>query len=84
MATRKQLKCITGFDAQIESLAVSPDGRFLIAGLSDTTILVWKMADFAPKVEIQDPPQAQLENYWANLQGQTIWRCSGDSEPWRE
>jgi hypothetical protein len=64
------LKCITGFDAQIGSLAISPDGRFLIAGLSDTTILVWKMADFAPKLEIQDPSQAQLEGYWADLQGQ--------------
>jgi len=70
LATRKQLKCITGLDAQIGSLAISPDGRFLIAGLSDTTILVWKMADLVPKLEIQDPSQAQLENYWADLQGQ--------------
>jgi hypothetical protein len=70
VATRKLLKCITGFNAKIGSLAISPDGRFLIAGLSDTTILVWKMADFAPRVEIQDPSPAQLESYWSDLQGQ--------------
>jgi WD40 repeat protein len=44
----RELRRITGFDSEVRSLAFAPDGRRLVAGLLDTTILVW---------DIDSPPQ---------------------------
>jgi hypothetical protein len=40
----KELRRIKGFDAEVTSLAFSPDGSRLVSGLSDSTLLVWDIA----------------------------------------
>jgi WD40 repeat protein len=55
-----------GFDADVISLAFSPDGRRLISGLSDTTLLVWEVPPLA-KTAALDADAARRA--WADLAG---------------
>jgi hypothetical protein len=50
----KELHRFKGFDAQVTSLAFSPDGRRLVTGLSDSTLLIWDVA----AVRSKDRPAA--------------------------
>jgi WD40 repeat protein len=43
-ASGEELRTITGFRSRVTALAFAPDGRHLIAGLDDTTALVWKVS----------------------------------------
>ncbi len=54
-----------GFDAQVTSLTFSPDGRRLVSGLSDSTLLVWDVPsapDIADKLDADGAAKA-----WADL-----------------
>jgi RNA polymerase sigma factor (sigma-70 family) len=65
----KQLRKITGLDADVTSLAFSPDGRRLVSGLSDTTLLVWDVADLWKVVKPTALDAAGAAQAWADLGG---------------
>jgi hypothetical protein len=44
-ATGEEIVLLSGFDAQVTSLAFSADNRLLVTGLFDTTSLVWDIPD---------------------------------------
>jgi WD40 repeat protein len=44
-ATGQEIRTISGFPERVYSLAFNPDGSRLIAGLDDTTALVWDLSD---------------------------------------
>ena len=52
--TGKKRLTLGGFDASVRSLAFAGDGRYLAAGLSDATALIWDLLDSpqstAPKI----------------------------------
>jgi WD40 repeat protein len=43
LKTGEELPVITDFDVQVSALSFSPDGRRLVAGMRDTTALVWQL-----------------------------------------
>jgi WD40 repeat protein len=56
------------FDGEVTWLAFTPDGRRLISGHTDTTLLVWEIP--APPVARQDKLEAKdLARAWAELAG---------------
>ena len=67
--TGKELAWFTGFKSGVSAVCLSPDGRFLVAGLKDSTILVWDVsqktlaARFAPK----ELSAAELDACWVDL-----------------
>jgi RNA polymerase sigma factor (sigma-70 family) len=69
-AAGKELACFGGFKGGVFSLAFSPDGDSLAAGLSDTSILIW---DVSKVISTFSPPpklvNGELESYWADLAG---------------
>jgi RNA polymerase sigma factor (sigma-70 family) len=65
----KELRRLKGFDADVTSLAFSPDGGRLVSGLSDSTLLVWditavRKVDKRSTIVAVDPAQA-----WSDLGG---------------
>ncbi len=65
--TGKELGRFTGYKADVMSLAFSPDGNYLVAGLSDSTILVWEVGNLTPKLTPQKLGKDELEARWADL-----------------
>ncbi len=65
--TGKELARFSGYDADLTSLAFSPDGVYLAAGLRDSTILVWKVDEVTAKRQPQTLEKHQLEAYWTDL-----------------
>lgn len=66
--TGTELASFGGFKSGVWTLAFSPDGRFLVAGLQDTTILVFDVTNALPK--LKQPPHLDgtaLESHWTNL-----------------
>jgi WD40 repeat protein len=60
----------TGF-SDVESMSISPNGRYLATGNSDTTILIWDLWNL--KDEFEKPSkidQELLRNYWEEFGGQ--------------
>jgi WD40 repeat protein len=47
-ATGNELARFGGFKADVTALTFSPDGAHLLAGLADSTILVWEVPRFRP------------------------------------
>jgi WD40 repeat protein len=55
-------------DGWIRTLAFSPDGKFLVSGSEDTTILVWSLASLQrPRPFSSDLDANDLESRWADL-----------------
>ncbi len=66
-ATGKELASFTGFKANVNALAFSPDGKNLTAGLQDGTIVVFdvsKMAKLPPEAKLNEK---EMESRWAEL-----------------
>jgi RNA polymerase sigma factor (sigma-70 family) len=70
----KELACFSGLNAVVASLAISPDGFFLAAGLHDSTILIWDIRQSvrAAKVTVKRLEAADLEINWAILGGDNV------------
>jgi WD40 repeat protein len=54
LATGRERRVIGGFDGVARVLAFSPDGKRLVAGMSDTSALVWDLTDLPTQKE--NPP----------------------------
>jgi hypothetical protein len=62
----KEVRRLRGFDAEVTSLAFSPDGKRLVSGLADSTLLVWDVADaIAEKPTLLDA--AGATRLWTDL-----------------
>ncbi len=63
----KEHRLFRGFDAPVSSLAFAPDGRRLISGLADTTLLVWEIPPYEnPRVS---PTAEGIAKAWDDLAG---------------
>jgi hypothetical protein len=63
-----ELRRLRGFDSAVTSLAFSPDGRRMVSGLEDGTLLVWDVT--LPDASKPGPAdRAVLNRAWADLAG---------------
>jgi dipeptidyl aminopeptidase/acylaminoacyl peptidase len=79
VATRRERHVFTGhqsggndqgsFAAGVAVLAFSPDGRTLISGGGDTTLLLWDVFPTKSSRRLERPSAKQLEAVWADLAG---------------
>src|SRR5207253_2481728 len=60
----------TGLAADITSLAFSPDGGRLVSGLSDSTLLVWDVAEIRTKRDAGGLSEAEAMRAWGDLAGE--------------
>src|SRR5204862_180791 len=68
MATGKELAKLDGINADTVALAFSPEGKSLVAGLRDGTLLVFDAGKFDPRSKPARPlSQAELDEHWAEL-----------------
>jgi WD40 repeat protein len=67
--TGKELARFTGYNSDVMSLAFSPDGAYVAAGLLDSTILVWDVAKIGPRLTLQKLSKEVLETCWGDLAG---------------
>src|SRR5262249_12376839 len=75
-----------GFRADVMTLAFSPDGAYILAGLADSTILMWAVPN-PPTAQRQSGLKSQsLENLWGDLAGEdaakayaALWFLVSDS-----
>src|SRR5262249_23978303 len=92
--TGKTLATLTGHEAAVWSVAVSPDGKLLVSGSQDTTPLVWAATPWRPAKAGAAKPRAaaDLREAWERLAGadapqawqaiQTLWAVPGQTVPW--
>src|SRR5262249_7742155 len=68
LAQGRELRRFKGFDAEVTSLAFAPDGRRLVSGLADSTLLIWDIG--APKAPKTGKLAAEaLSKAWDDLAG---------------
>jgi hypothetical protein len=67
--TGKELARFGGVGAEVASLALSPDGTRLVAGLGDSTILVWDVSKVVPAAVVQKLDDKALAGCWEDLAG---------------
>jgi WD40 repeat protein len=63
----KELRRFKSFNAQVTSLAFSPDGRRLVSGLGDSTLLVWDVAAVRSKDRPTVLDAKGLQQAWDDL-----------------
>ena len=69
-ASGKEVANLGGFQSDVFSLTFSPDGTHLVAGLCDTTILVWDVSKMNPKAVRALPlGKEEFETGWTELSG---------------
>jgi hypothetical protein len=51
----------------VTSLAFSPDGAYLTSGMSDSTILVWRVDKAIPKLMSHELGKDEMEAHWGDL-----------------
>jgi hypothetical protein len=71
LATGKEVARFEGHRADIASLAFSPDGSRLVAGLTDSTALVWDVTPWARprRPVVKRLTLEELQSLWADLGG---------------
>jgi RNA polymerase sigma factor (sigma-70 family) len=85
IVTGKELLQLDGHGSNVTSLAFSPDGKRLVSGLANGTVLIW---DMATRVKVSSPAaeglqEKELELLWSDLAAQdagkgqiAVWRLS--------
>jgi hypothetical protein len=63
----KELRRLAGFAADVTSLAFSPDGSRLVSGLSDSTLLVWDVADVRAARKAGALSESEAARAWSDL-----------------
>jgi WD40 repeat protein len=67
-ATGTEVAQFSGFHANVTALAFSSDSAYLVAGLGDSTILIWDTRKLGPKRGRQNLSSEILESCWADLE----------------
>jgi WD40 repeat protein len=44
VATGKEVRRFTGHEGSVNSVAVTPDGKYVVSGSGDKTVRVWELA----------------------------------------
>lgn len=74
LARGREQRRFRNFGAQVTSLAFAPDGRRLVSGLSDSTLLVWDVG--APKpLPVRKLGTEGMAKAWADLAGNDAARA---------
>jgi RNA polymerase sigma factor (sigma-70 family) len=80
VSSGKIRRTLAGGQADVTSVAFTPDGRKLVAGSSDSTVLVWDLE--SPPVDEKalpaEPTGAELDGLWQDLAGEDAvkaWRA---------
>ncbi len=73
----QELFRIDGLNSAVRSLAISPDGRYLAAGMRDSTILVWDISKAVRQGKLRaiQLNAQELEACWAELAGKDAVRA---------
>lgn len=66
LARGNELRRLKGFDAEVTWLTFTPDGRRLISGHADSTLLVWDVPASSPPAKLA---AADLDKAWADVAG---------------
>jgi len=70
IAAAKCVKRIKGHEGSLTALAFAADGKRLVTGSSDTTLLLWDTSDLRSDKPAPDKlTEKQVEEAWANLEG---------------
>lgn len=69
VATRKELRKFQGHQGSVASLAFTPDGRTLLTGSLDTTVLAWDLTGLSPdgRPPAKELSAKDLDNLWNDL-----------------
>lgn len=69
----KCLARLEGHRSDVEALAFFPDGRRLVSGSADTTLLVWDVTSFLPpKPKGPELSSERLESLWKDLGSRSV------------
>jgi len=67
----KNVASFGGINADVSALTFSPDGKLVVAGLSDSTILVFDASKADPRTKpMPQLGQAELDSHWTDLAGE--------------
>src|SRR5262249_50709066 len=85
LAAGRELRRFKDFDAEVTSLAFSPDGRRLVSGLADSTLLIWDVGSRpTPKGKLGAEDAAKAWTNLATTDGprafRARWALAGDPE----
>jgi RNA polymerase sigma factor (sigma-70 family) len=65
VATGQEVLQLRGHNMTVHSLCFAPDGKTLASGLSDTTVLIWKLAPLGSRAAPSN--SRELEQLWTDL-----------------
>jgi WD40 repeat protein len=81
-ATGREIKTYDGINADAAVLTFAPNGKTLVAGLRDGTLLVFDVSKFDPRPQSAPPlSDDDLEAYWSDLAGDDAVRANKSA--WR-
>jgi RNA polymerase sigma factor (sigma-70 family) len=75
-ATGKEVAKFGAFETDVWSLTFSPDGKHLVAGLRDSTILIWDVSKTNPRVvRTSKLGKNEFESRWSDLGGGNVGKA---------
>lgn len=80
--TGRQLRFLAGPSMSVQSLAVSPDERYLLGGGSDQTLTIWPLAAQGPQVRPLLTLYPASNGEWIAWTDEGYYACSPGAEKW--